>query len=196
VPLDGNLIRENRLSVLTLDERWNSLFRCAEKTPAIARGEEALNGCIKEQARLTAELGECRERKKRLLGRIVELTRHAYNRGGESAKREIADCEAQIRAIKAREPEIGERLSMLSNDIKNANMELLETAAGHVYQDIRDSRQRLGLLDGEIAELSERLGARTAERRALAEASAAAYAGLLDLLGAEQMGELEKYFTR
>jgi chromosome segregation ATPase len=195
VALDGNLIRENRLSVLTLDERWNSLFRCAEKTPAIARGEEILNGCIKEQARLTAELGECRTRKKLLLGRIVELTRHAFNRGGESAKREISECEAQIRAIKAREPEIDERLSMLRNDIKNANMELLETAAGHVYQDIFDSRRQLDLLDGEIAGLSERLGARTAEREVLAKSSAEAYAGLLDLLGAEQMDELEKYFS-
>jgi chromosome segregation ATPase len=195
VRLDGRLIAQNRLSVLTLDERWNSLFRCVQKTPAIARGEEALNACIREQARLTAELKEGHARKKQLLGRIVELARQAHSRGGEGAKREIADCEAQTMAIKAREPEIAERLSMLGNDIKNANMELLETAAGYLYSGIRESRLRLGWLDAVIAELGGRLNEMADERGALADSSEAAYAGLLDLLGGEQMEELAKYFS-
>jgi hypothetical protein len=195
VALDGNILKQNRISVLTLDERWNSLFACADKTDAIRRGEEALNGCIKAQAKLTAELSENHARKKRLLGRIVELSKYAFNAGGEGAKKEIAECEAQIRFIKSREPEIDEQLSMLYNDVRNANIDLLEMAAAHVYSGILESKRRLRLLDANIAELGERLRERSLERESLGLACKSASAGLLDLLGADQMDELGSRFA-
>jgi chromosome segregation ATPase len=192
--LDDGVLRRNKISVLTLDERWNSLFRDIERTPVIIRYEENLNHRVKEQAKFTSEQKEVRAEKKRLLKRIMELTSDAFDRESAAARDEIAACETKIRALKAREPEIEERLSGMRREINEANRLLLENAVSYIYQCIKNSQDRVRELDAQIQDLRGALQDAVAEKDRLSESAGEAYTCLHDLLGARQMEELDGSF--
>jgi chromosome segregation ATPase len=192
--LDEGILRRNKISVLTLDERWNSLFRDIERTPIIIRCEENLNNRIKEQAKLTAEQKDVRAEKKRLLKRIMELTPDAFDRESAAARDEIAECEAKVRALKEREPEIEERLFGMRGEIDEANRMLLENAVSYIYRCIKESRERAQELDARIQDLRGELRDAISEKERLSESSGEAYLSLHDLLGARQMEELDGSF--
>ena len=192
IELDGDILRRNRISFLTLDERWNSLFVDIEKTPVIQKHEEHINNLLKKQAKLTNESKEIYTEKKRLLDRIMSLTTEAFDREDENARKEIDVCEMRVHEINQRGPEIEEELTGLVHEVKNANMELLENAVSHIYDGILKSQHRVAELETHIMELREHIQNSIEEREKVLESYNEAYQLLHGLLGAEQMEELDR----
>ena len=192
IELDGEILRSSRISVLTLDERWNSLFADIEKTPTILKYEEHLTGLLKKQARLTDEGKKLYEEKRHLLKRIMELTTEAFDQEDEGARKEIDVCETTVKHLNRRAPEIEDELSKLQHELKNANMDLLEHAVSHIYTGILKSKARAEELEDDIAKLREQIQNSIDERERLIESYNGAYQLLHGLLGAKQMEELDR----
>ena len=55
VNFDKKILRKNNISILVLDERWNSLFKNVEKTEKIIKLERELIELLKEESRLNSE---------------------------------------------------------------------------------------------------------------------------------------------
>ena len=195
IELDPDIIRRNRISVLTLDERWNSLFKYIAKTPTIIRLEERMNNLLKKQAQLTTEHKENLALKKDLLKRIMELTTDAFERGDETARKQIDNSEAEINRINLREPEIEEELSTAQTDIKEVNIELLENSVSYLYRDIKKTQERTVELEVLIEELKEKLKESISERETMVEAYNQTYLYLHALLGVEQIEELDRHYS-
>jgi hypothetical protein len=204
IELPGSILKSNKISILTLDERWNTLFKGIEKTSAILHCEEKINNYIKEQAKLTAELKDSKLEKKALLHRIIEETTEAFGSDSDgdngdgalvgAALRQIEECKARVEDINAKQPVISDRLSVIQNELMNANMELLENAAAYLYQNINRMNKRITELDHLIEESRKALGDYVEERDEISVMYSEVYAHFHDLLGADQISELDRIY--
>jgi hypothetical protein len=102
VKIGREVLRRNNISLLTLDERWNSLFINTEKTPEITGCEEKLKELLKEQARLLSEEKENSNLKKKYMDRIIQLTPEAFDKNDENAKNEMQVCDKEIKKLNKR----------------------------------------------------------------------------------------------
>jgi len=191
---DRRVLRSNDISILTLDERWNSLFRNIEKSPEILKCEERLKELLKEQARLTSEMKSLGPLKKKNMDTIIALTTEAFDKGSEQAKSEMQQCEKEIKRINERLKEIETHLDVIPDDIKETNLELLEHTVNLVYFKIKADQKRIEELDRLIEETRQKLMDYIDERESLTQDSTQIYSYFHDLLGRNELEKLDKEF--
>ena len=194
VDLSGKILRLNNITVLTLDERWNVLFTNIEKTPAIIKCEEKINNYMKEQAKLTAEQNAGAFEKKALLNKIMELSAGAEGDESEEILKRIDECREKVETINTRQNETEERLLVIPDDIRDANRELLENMVSYLYYNMRKAHKRVLELDVLIESARNSLLDYIEEREVLSTTYNDAYSSFHDLIGADQISELDKFF--
>jgi hypothetical protein len=195
IELDERILALNNIHVLTIDERWNSLFVGVERTPEIECLEDAQNQRLKDQARLICEQKENCSDKKVFLARIMELTEEAFAKENAAARCEIDSCEAKVRQINARELEITEELAVIDGAIRAGNLGLLERVANLLYPGIRNAQLRIAELEAEIEALRDKLKSDITEKETLAATYDDAYNLMHSLLGADQIESLDRHFS-
>ncbi len=194
--LDKKVLRKNDISLLILDERWNSLFKNIEKTPEIEKCEEKLRELLKLQARLISESKENAALKKKYLNRIMELTTDAYENGNEESKEEMRQCEKEIRRINNRNLDIEKELEKIPEHIRQANLTLLDYAVNIVYFRIRSDQKRVAELEKQIEETREKLRLLIDEKETLSQDYNEIYSYFHDLLGPEELEKLDRKFFK
>ncbi|MCX7841743.1 MAG: hypothetical protein N2489_01545 [Clostridia bacterium] len=191
---DRKILRKNDISLLTLDERWQSLFANAEKSPEILRSEEKVKELLKEQSRLIAESKEIAGRKKIYMDRIIKLTTEAYDNDNDKAKEDMQKCQKDIKSINERLEYIEKELDNIPELIKEANLELLENTVIHVYFNIRSKQKRVEELEKLIEETRNKLKEYIDEKEALSQDNTDIYSYFHDLLGKEELEKLDKEY--
>ncbi|HEX3029889.1 MAG TPA: hypothetical protein VHT34_11430 [Clostridia bacterium] len=192
---DRKVLRKNDISLLTIDERWNSLFTNTEKTPEIMKYEEELKELLKEQARLISEAKEISNHKKACMDKIIQLTTEVFDNNNEKAKDEMQACEKEIKRINERAVKIEERLDTIPDSIKEANLKLLEITVNIVYFKIRSNQKRVAELEKLIEDTRSSLKQYIDEKESLSQDDTDIYSYFHDLLGGEELEKLDKdYF--
>ncbi len=191
---DRKVLRKNDISLLTLDERWNSLFANTEKTPEIMKYEEELKELLKEQARLISEAKEISNHKKACMDKIIQLTTEVFDNNNEKAKDKMQACEKEIKRINERAVKIEERLETIPDSIKEANLNLLETTVNIVYFKIRTNQKRVADLEKLIEDTRSSLKQYIDEKESLSQDDTDIYSYFHDLLGGEELEKLDKDF--
>lgn len=194
--LDRKILRKNDISLLTLDERWNSLFVNIEKTPVILRCEDKIRELLKEQAHLIAEEKETAQKKKKYMDKIMKLTTEAFDNNNEKAKTEMKDCEKEIKGINDRVEGLQNELEEVPDKIKDTNLELLEETVNAVYFKIRANQKRVEELGKLIEETHLKLKDYIDEKGTLSEDYTDIYSYFHDLLGGEELEKLDKEFFK
>lgn len=194
--LDIKVLIKNDISLLTLDERWNGLFKNIVKTGSIVESENKIKEMLKEQSRLISESKELGIRKKENMDKIIKLTTEAFDKNNQTAHNEMQECEKIILGINSKIKENEERLENIPDEIRQANLELLEHTVKLVYFSIRENREKVNLLDKEINETREKLKKLIDERELIAQDDTDTYSYFHDLLGGDQLQKLdEQYFS-
>lgn len=191
---DRKVLRRNDICLLTLDERWNSLFENTQKTPEILKCEEKLKELLKQQARLIAESKEIAARKKLCMDRIIRLTPEVFDKNNEDAKKDMQACEKEIKQINDRLPKIEVELENIPDLVREANIELLEQTVNIVYFKIRSNQKRVEELEKLIEETRTKLKEYIDEKELLAQDDNDTYSYFHDLLGPEELEKLDKEF--
>ena len=191
---DRKILRKNNISLLILDERWNSLFTTIEKTPEIIKCEERIKDLLKEQSRLTAESKEIALIKKRCMDKIMKLTTEAFENNNDQAKDEMQDCHKEIQRINDRAISLEEELENVPDQIGEANLELLDLSVNIVYFRIRSSQKRVEELEKLMEEAHIKLKEYIDEKGNLSQDYTDIYTYFHDLLGAEELEKLDKEF--
>lgn len=189
---DRKVLWKNDISLLILDERWNSLFKNTEKTPEILKCEEEIRELLKEQARVIAESKELARRKKECMESILSLTTEAFENNNEHARKNMQEYEKEIKNINQRLPQVQDELDSIPGRIKQANLELLDYAVNHVYLKMRESKRRVEELELLIAETRDRLKQYIDEKESLSEEDTEVYSYFHDLLGGEELEKLDR----
>lgn len=194
--LDVKVLIKNDISLLTLDERWNGLFKNIVKTEAITECENKIKELLKEQSRVISESKEIAVKKKECMDKIIKLTTEVFDNNNQDAQTAMQESEKQIVSINNRLTEIDERLAIIPKELRQANLELLEHTVRIVYFSIRENQQRVAELDREIAQTRERLIKLVDERELRAQDDTDTYSYFHDLLGGDQLQKLDEvYFS-
>lgn len=194
--LDRKVLRKNDISLLTLDERWNSLFTNIEKTSIIQKNEEKIRELLKAQSRLLAEEKEIAKIKKKCMDKILTLTTEAFDHHNDTAKTEMQDCEKEIKRINDRAVKIQTDLEEVPDRIKDTNLTLLEETINVVYLKIRTNQKRVEELGKLIEETHLKLKSYIDEKGTLSEDYTDIYSYFHDLLGGEELEKLDKVFFK
>ena len=192
--LDIKVLRRNDISLLILDERWNSLFINVEKSPEIIKCEIRLKELLKEQSRFISEAKNIAARKKACVNKILTLTTEVFDNNNEDAKKEMQICEKEVKRINDRVKIIEENLENMPDLIKQANLELLENTVNSVYFKMRFNQKRVKELELIIEETHIKLRDYIDEKGTLEKDDTDIYSYFHDLLGAEELEKLDKEF--
>lgn len=193
---DKKTLRKNNISVLILDERWNSLFASISKTPEILKCEENLRELLKEQARLNTEAKDISRLKKTCMDNILKLAAEAFENNNEDAKKEMQACEKEIKRINDRMAQIEQETERIPERIKETNVELLEHMVNVVYFRIRANQKRVRELEMLIEDTKNKLKVYIDEKASLSEDYAGIYSYFHDLLGPEELERLDREFFK
>ena len=193
--LDEYALRNAGINILIQDERWERLFSSVKKPAAIVKAEGAIHAFLDEKTRLNMEKNMIAAEKQVKLNRIVELTDKAVNENDEAARTEIDACEARVREINERDPQIEQRDEELDNEIKAANLAMLEDAALFLYRYMKKSQARVSELSTQISNMRETLKERISEREELDASVNETYQFLHGLFGAKQIESLDDHYT-
>lgn len=191
---DRKILRKNDISLLILDERWNSLFANVEKSPDILKAEEKLKELLKEQSRLIAESKDIAYNKKVHMDKIMKLTTEAYENNNEQAQTDMQSCQKEIKKINERIESIEKNLDNMPNLIKEANLELLEHTVINVYFNLRAKEKRVGELEQLIEEIRNKLKEYIDEKESLSQDNTDVYSYFHDLLGGEELEKLDREY--
>jgi len=199
--LDARVLRQNDISILILDERWNMLFKNTPKSSSIERLEERLRELLKEESRLIAERNDLANLKKKHMATILSLTDEVYDKDNQEAKKEMLASQSEIKRINERNEAIESMLDNMPKRIKNANLELLEEAINLIYYKFRMGirrREELKKLIAEqervIEEARSKMVAYIEEKDALASDNTDIYSYFHDLLGPKVLEKLDRKF--
>ena len=194
VNFDKKILRKNNISILVLDERWNSLFKNVEKTEKIIKLERELIELLKEESRLNSEYKDINVKKSKCLKRIVELTSQVFEENDEKARMEMEECEKNIKEINNRFKEIEKEIETIPDKIKDKNLELLESIVFTVYFKIRANQRRIKELEKLIEETKRNLEKYIDEKGRITEDDADIYTYFHDLIGKEELEKLDREY--
>lgn len=97
-----NSLREKKIPVLTLDNKWHQLFAKVSDSDEMETQQVQLNELIKKQGKYNTELKELRKIKSRLLNELVEirddstLTEEKKDKKINENKRLVSECKEKM----------------------------------------------------------------------------------------------------
>lgn len=166
--IDSAILRQNNITLLTIDERWTSLFSGKTLPQVLLALQSGMNDTLKREATIRQEMDELEPSKKRAMQRIISLTKDAFEDGNEEAKAMLKQMRDDIEQINLKWSLIMEEKDGISAQLRDYNIKLLQETAIHVFSTMRDAKNRIPALDVEIQEAEAKLAALRHEREILA----------------------------
>lgn len=149
--------------ILTLDERWLTMFPEEEKNKVVLRLEKNLNEAFKYQAKLSEDLKVAEETKKQLMSRIIHNMKIAQISEEEAMLQEKS--QKFIREINERIDELEQEYEAMPQRIKELNEALLMESLRFCYRKMQENRKNLKEQENLIQEAKDLLEERTARKQ-------------------------------
>lgn len=192
--LDKSVLKENNITRLTIDERWTRLFAGLPMPPSIEKLQNEVNELIKKEAMLRQEQETLEPSKKKVMNKIISLTKEAFDDNDAAAKAELGKCKREIERINGRMEEIVGDIEKVTNELQDANLKLLNETVQYIFSTLKKNRERAEAIARELQALEQK------ERELKRELAAinldwTSYAvNFTELLGAENVKRLESLF--
>lgn len=171
------------IPILTLDERYNVVMQDKDKTPRIRKLEAKVNSILKKQGKITNDLKDLRQLKKKLMQKVVDnmdgdMKDKAYQSNMSKVQRLIQESKEKIENLEDSQLEI-------PRELRDANMELLMEFIQLNYGRLNTNREDIEILDKWIAETRVELKKRLLIKQEKELKNNDIYAYMHDLLGPE-----------
>jgi len=196
--LDFNIatLKKNDIVILTLDERWNRLFKIIPINGEVKRQQDFLNRLLAKEAGLYHEQKNIEPEKIKYMNRIMMLTKEAFENNNEEAKKALVESKEKIEALNKRAEELENEIFRMKDEIREANFKLLDATVRYVYDVITASRERQKRLDRELEKAKKRLKDLQAERQNLSADWTEIYSFFHTLLGSDELTKLDQLFLK
>lgn len=136
-------LKDKKVPILVLDQKWHRLFAIHGKTEEIKQVESQLNSLLAEQGKLNNELKELKKVKKQLMDNIVENMDDAAK--GENDKLRTKKLEEDKRLIDDINNKIDEKedtLLDIPKQINDVNRELMLLSMDYFYGKLRVNQEQ------------------------------------------------------
>lgn len=154
--IDMAMLRQNNITRLTIDERWTKLFANLPMSPAIEKARNEMNELIKKEAMLLKEQENLEPNKKRIMNKIMSLTKEAFEDNNNAAKSELKECRKEIERINDRMEKILEDIERINAALREANVRLLNETVDYVFSTLRSNKERAEAITQELERIRQR----------------------------------------
>jgi len=189
-------LKRNDIVSLTLDERWNRIFKIIPVSPGIKKLQDSLNSLLGKEASLYQEQQNIEPEKRKHMERIITLTQKAFEENDEKAKQMLTESGEKIETLNRRAKELEDELYNMKEKIREANFKLLEETVRYVYGFMSKYKKKEKQLDRELEVVKKRLKELQDKRQNLAADWTDVYAFFHTLLGPDELTKLDQMFLK
>lgn len=143
-------IRQSKIPVLVLDQKWHRLFALEGKPEEIKKAEVRENEILKEQGALNTEYKELKKVKKKLMANIVN---HMDEAGSENVSKDGSMIDETNRRI----DELEDELLEMPKRLKEANDSLMELTVSFAYNKMRTNTDEINEITDWIKDIRVQL---------------------------------------
>lgn len=187
-----DVIKSVKIPILTLDERWNTLFAELIRRPEIKKKTKLMNELLKEQGGMVNRVKEMKVLKKRLMTNIVDNMSEVDDKDANDLRGKKQDVNQRlIRDINGKLDDSKERLMELPYEIMQNNRELLLESMIYGYTIINNNEDKAEDLASDIERLSLELEEKIKQKELIDKQTNAIYSYLHDLIGADILEKLD-----
>lgn len=152
-----DLLKNQKLPILTLDGRWHELFPDYAKSRFVKELEKKLNTLVKRQGKLVTDNKDMKKLKKTLMDKIVENMKVAEGAGTELDQKKQDASQKLIKDINQKMKDADEELLSLPYEIKKTNEDLMMESMKVCYHNMKENERKIAEHEQEIIELRNRL---------------------------------------
>ena len=178
-------LKEKKIPILTLDNKWHRLFTQTNPNKTILRLEEELNDLLKKQGKATTESKDIKRLKKKLMQEIVENAEGTAEGNNQKALKKMEDNKRLIN-------ECNERLTMyedqhieLPGEIDRVNRELMLQTMDICYDTLKTNETEIEETAKWVAAIRVELKKRLIRKQEMEQMNQELYSYMHDIFGAE-----------
>lgn len=182
-----HIVRDKKLPILTLDNRWHELFPEENKSRLIHELEHKVNHLLKKQGRLVNGIKDMKELKSNLLKDIIVNMDTGREPERNVRDRRLDRNKHYVNEINSKTEIATEELAKLPYQIKQVNEELMAESISMLYEQLQENKEELEEVTEWINHIREELKTKILIKQDLEAKNSLIYTYMHDILGPEIM---------
>lgn len=182
-----NSLKNKKIPILTLDNRWHELFPEYDKPPVIKELEKSINELIKEQGKLVNDMKDMKKLKKKLMEEIVANMETNDGADSKLKAKKLDKSQKFIKEINEKMKDSEDKLGDIPYTIKELNEKLMVESMKICYGRMKDNGSEIKKLSEWIIKVREELKQNILIKQDLEVKNNSIYSYMHDMLGAEVM---------
>ena len=178
-------LKEKKIPILTLDNKWHRLFTQTNPNKAILRLEEELNDLLKKQGKATTESKYIKRLKKKLMQEIVENAEGTAEGNNQKALKKMEDNKRLINECNERLTMYEDQLIELPGEIDRVNRELMLQTMDICYDTLKTNETEIEETAKWVAAIRVELKKRLIRKQEMEQMNQELYSYMHDIFGAE-----------
>lgn len=189
-------LQNKNVPLLILDEKWLEIFPEHLQNTAIRSMVSELNDLLKKQGRQADEVKGLKRYKSQMMQEIVQYMGADESALGRLKQRKLDKNQKKILELNEQLQATEDSLSDMPYRIRQVNAELMVESTRVCYERFQTNKERLSELDGEVAQLREKLKLKLLEKQEREMQDSKMYTYLHSMLGPQLMEELDRQVER
>ena len=178
-------LKEKKIPILTLDNKWHQLFTQTNPNKTILRLEEELNDLLKKQGKATTESKDIKRLKKKLMQEIVENAEGTAEGNNQKALKKMEDNKRLINECNERLTMYEDQLIELPGEIDRVNRELMLQTMDICYDTLKTNETEIEETAKWVAAIRVELKKRLIRKQEMEQMNQELYSYMHDIFGAE-----------
>lgn len=178
-------LKEKKIPILTLDNKWHRLFTQTNPNKTILRLEEELNDLLKKQGKATTESKDIKRLKKKLMQEIVENAEGTVEGNNQKALKKMEDNKRLINECNERLTMYEDQLIELPGEIDRVNRELMLQTMDICYDTLKTNETEIEETAKWVAAIRVELKKRLIRKQEMEQMNQELYSYMHDIFGAE-----------
>lgn len=178
-------LKEKKIPILTLDNKWHRLFTQTNPNKTILRLEEELNELLKKQGKATTESKDIKRLKKKLMQEIVENAEGTAEGNNQKALKKMEDNKRLINECNERLTMYEDQLIELPGEIERVNRELMLQTMDICYDTLKTNETEIEETAKWVAAIRVELKKRLIRKQEMEQMNQELYSYMHDIFGAE-----------
>lgn len=178
-------IKDIRIPILVLDEKWHHLFKGIGKTDEILEREKEVDALLKLQGKLNDDLRALKKIKNDLMQGIVDNMDAVDSANSDSSRRQkIEENKRLIDEVNEKMNECEDRLLELPRELDMANKNLMIYSMDYCYRKLRENSKEIEEIGRWISEIRVELKKKILIKQNDEHKNEEIYSYMHDILGA------------
>jgi hypothetical protein len=187
-----NIIKDKKLPILTLDNRWHELLTEDQKSPEIRDLEQKVNNLLKKQGKFVNDIKDMKLLKNRLIKDIMVNMDISNDINGKEKDKKLGKNKQYINEINEKIDHAMDELGDIPYQIKEVNEELMAESIHIFYDRLEKNKIELKELAEWINRMRDELKQKILQKQDLESKNSLIYTYMHDILGVELMEMFDK----